>query len=105
MSSYLQRSRRQAPSRPDPVEDGDWEVEILTAVIETLSKESDSGIVHRLVSAFGFIVLLSPWFVEQTGPFLEVLDVRHVMETVISSTKEADVQAIARECVVLCGPA
>lgn len=44
MSSYLQRSRRQAPSRPDPVEDGDWEVEVLTAIIETLSKESDSGI-------------------------------------------------------------
>lgn len=44
VSTHLQRSRRQAPSRPDPVEDGDWEVEVLTAVIETLSKESDSGI-------------------------------------------------------------
>ena len=44
VSAYLQRSRRQAPSQPDPVEDGDWEVEVLTAVIETLSRESEGGI-------------------------------------------------------------
>ncbi|KAF8600295.1 DUF862-domain-containing protein [Ceratobasidium sp. AG-I] len=106
VSAYLQRSRRQAPSRPDPVEDRDWEVEVLTAVIETLSREADSVLavlVHRLVSAFGFIVLLSPWFAEQTGPFLEVLDARNVMETVTTSSKEKEVQTIARECVVLCG--
>ena len=60
---------------------------------------------HRLVSAFGFIVMLSPWFVEQTGPFLEVLDARNVLQTIVSSSKEKEVQAIARDCVVLCGSA
>ncbi|KAG8698316.1 hypothetical protein FRC08_006000 [Ceratobasidium sp. 394] len=105
VGTHLQRSRRQAPTRPDPVEDGDWEVEVLTAVLEGLSTESDPGVVHRLVSAFGFIVLLSPWFAEQTGPLLEVLEAPKILEKVATSSKEAEVQKLAKECVVLCGSA
>lgn len=55
--------------------------------------------------ALGFLVLLSPWFAEQTGPFLEVLDAQNVMEAVISSSEDVEVQKLAKECVVLCGSA
>lgn len=101
LGTHLQRSRRQNPTRPDPVEDADWEVEVLTAVLETLSKESDSGIVHRLVSAFGFFVMLSPWFIEHTGPLLEVLEAKGVLESVVNASKEAEVKKIGKECVLL----
>ncbi|KAG9102103.1 hypothetical protein FRC06_002319 [Ceratobasidium sp. 370] len=102
VGTHLQRSRRKAPTRPDPVEDGDWEVEVLTAVLENLSRESDPGAVHRLVSAFGFIVLLSPWFAEQTGPLLEILEAPKILNAMATSSKEAEVQKLANECVVLC---
>ncbi|KAG9119258.1 hypothetical protein FRC07_005783, partial [Ceratobasidium sp. 392] len=97
VGTHLQRSRRQAPTRPDPVEDGDWEVEVLTAVLEGLSTESDPGAVHRLISAFGFIVLLSPWFSEQTSPLLEVLDAKRNLEMVAASSKEAEVKKLAKD--------
>ncbi|QRW06303.1 ATP-dependent RNA helicase DHX8 [Ceratobasidium sp. AG-Ba] len=103
VGAYLQRSRRQSASNPDPVEDGDWEVEVLTAVLESLSKESDAGVVHRLVSAFGFIVLLSPWYSEQSGPLLEVLEAKKILDSVVKSAKGTDVQKLAKECVTLCG--
>ncbi|KAG8714605.1 hypothetical protein FRC09_017445 [Ceratobasidium sp. 395] len=103
VGTHLQRSRRQSPSRPDPVEDGDWEVEVLTALLESLSSETDPGAVHRLVSAFGFMVLLSPWFAEQTGPLLEVLDAKKTLNSVAESSKDAEVKKLAKECMVLCG--
>jgi hypothetical protein len=59
--------------------------------------------VHRLVSAFGFIVLLSPWFTEQTGPLLEVLEAQKVLNSVVASSKEAEVKKLGKECIVLCG--
>ncbi|KAG8737836.1 hypothetical protein FRC10_007763 [Ceratobasidium sp. 414] len=95
LGTHLQRSRRRAPTRPDPVEDGEWEVEVLTAVLESLSTEPDPGVVHRLVSAFGFIVLLSPWFAEQTGPLLEVLEAQKTLNTVAASSEEAEFQKLA----------
>jgi hypothetical protein len=52
VGAHLQRSRRQAPARPDPVEDGDWEVEVLTALLETLSTESDSGTGETTTAVF-----------------------------------------------------
>ncbi|KAJ1303148.1 hypothetical protein OPQ81_011349 [Rhizoctonia solani] len=102
LGTHLQRSRRQNPTRPDPVEDGEWEVEVITAILESLSRESDTGIVHRLVSALGFFVLLSPSFTEQTGPLLEVLEARTTLEAVANSSKAADVTKLARECILLC---
>ncbi|CAE7148577.1 unnamed protein product [Rhizoctonia solani] len=102
LGTHLQRSRRQNPRRPDPVEDGEWEVEVITAILESLSRESDPGIVHRLVSAFGFFVLLSPWFSEQTQPLLEVLDAKSTLEGVSSTGQAADVIKLATECASIC---
>ncbi|KAG8711630.1 hypothetical protein FRC09_020503 [Ceratobasidium sp. 395] len=92
VGTHLQRSRRQSPSRPDPVEDGDWEVEVLTALLEGLSTETDPG-----------AVLLSPWFAEQTGPLLEVLDAKKTLNSVAQSSRDAEVKKLAKECMVLCG--
>ncbi|KAH7337184.1 PPPDE putative peptidase domain-containing protein [Rhizoctonia solani] len=102
LGTHLQRSRRQNPTRPDSVEDGDWEVEVLTAILESLSRESDPGIVHRLVSAFGFFAMLSPTFLEQTGPLLEVLEAKTTLDAVASTSKVAEVTKLARECILLC---
>jgi hypothetical protein len=49
LGTHLQRSRRQTPTRPDSVEDGEWEVEMITAILEGLSKESDQGIGEFIV--------------------------------------------------------
>ncbi|CAE6418009.1 unnamed protein product [Rhizoctonia solani] len=101
LGTHLQRSRGQNSTRPDAVEDGEWEVEVVTAILEGISRESDPGIVHRLVSAFGFFVMLSPWFTEQTGPLLEVLEAKATLEAAAKASKTADVSKLARECVLL----
>ncbi|CAE6427903.1 unnamed protein product [Rhizoctonia solani] len=98
LGTHLQRSRRTSPTRPDTVEDGDWEVEVVTAVLEGLSRESDLGI----VSAFGFFVMLSPSFLEQTGPLLEVLEAKSTLEAVANTSHVADLIRLAKECVLLC---
>ncbi|ELU42231.1 ATP-dependent RNA helicase DHX8 [Rhizoctonia solani AG-1 IA] len=95
LATHLQRSRRQNPTRPDSVEDGEWEVEVITAILEGLYREADSGIVHRLVSAFGFFVMLSPSFVEQTGPLLEVLEAKTTLGAVVAASTSAEVSKLA----------
>jgi hypothetical protein len=67
-----------------------------------MSSELKWWAVHRLVSAFGFFVMLSPAFIEQTGPLLEVLEAQSTLEAVASKSGSAEVSKLARECVLLC---
>ena len=84
-------------------EDEEWEAELVSAVLEALSKEVQSeevGVycfslsallnevlrgeycvsVHRLVAALAFLLRLSPSYEGQLAPLLEVLQSRETLE-------------------------
>ncbi|KAK7690108.1 hypothetical protein QCA50_006756 [Cerrena zonata] len=61
-------------------EDGDWEVEVVSAVLESIRNETQNeDIVHRLTASLGFLLRLSPAYESQLGPFLEVLQAKEIL--------------------------
>ncbi|KAG6818609.1 hypothetical protein H0H92_002574, partial [Tricholoma furcatifolium] len=62
-------------------EDEDWEVEMISAVVEALDREVTSEeVVHRLAALLAFLLRLSPAYDTQLLPLLEVLHARDVLE-------------------------
>ena len=107
VAAFLQKSRvdqvHGAGAAAALEEDGDWEVELVSAVLEALSGESESEdvgawrelctcavradsaflflpIVHRLTAALAFLLRLSPVYDSQLVSFLEVLQARGTLE-------------------------
>ncbi|RPD62239.1 DUF862-domain-containing protein [Lentinus tigrinus ALCF2SS1-7] len=89
VAATLQRSRveklRGATTGAAPVEveeDEEWEVELVSAVLETLSNETKSEeVVHRLVAALAFLLRLSPSYEGQLASLLEVLQSRDTLRS------------------------
>ncbi|KAH9979212.1 PPPDE putative peptidase domain-containing protein [Russula vinacea] len=55
-------------------EDGEWEVELVSAVAEALAGEEESeDAVHRLTATLAFLIRLSPFYEDQLVPLLSVL--------------------------------
>ncbi|KAI0917382.1 hypothetical protein AcW1_007420 [Taiwanofungus camphoratus] len=90
VSAFLQKSRvdKVRGTNPgsgfvgsiDAEDDGEWEVELVSAVLEALSNETQSEeVVHRLTAALAFLLRLSPVYDTQLVPFLEVLQARHIL--------------------------
>src|SRR5258706_1283878 len=108
VASFLQKPLMDALRKgnsgqlPENVEhaDGDWEVELVSALVESLGREENEDVgeseitagryslvtnwtpvsaVHRLVAALGFLVHLSP-HLEQITSLLEVLPAKSVLE-------------------------
>jgi len=60
----------------------DWEVEIVSAVIEALDREKENEeVVHRLTAALAFFLRLSPQYESQLKPLLEVLQTRKLLKS------------------------
>ncbi|KAF8737126.1 hypothetical protein AX14_013405 [Amanita brunnescens Koide BX004] len=67
-------------------EDEDWEVEIVSAIIEALKREEESeDFVHRLTAALAFIVRLSPFW-SSIQSVLQVLQCKEVLESKLSGS-------------------
>ncbi|KAF8073399.1 hypothetical protein FPV67DRAFT_1650326, partial [Lyophyllum atratum] len=67
-------------SKRDGLEDEEWEVEMVSAVVEALERETTSeDVVHRLTASLAFLLRLSPAYEEQMAPLLEVLQARDVL--------------------------
>ncbi|KAI0279227.1 PUL domain-containing protein [Russula aff. rugulosa BPL654] len=62
-------------------EDGEWEVELVSAVAEALAGEEESeDAVHRLTATLGFLIRLSPFYEDQLVPLLGVLQVGETLK-------------------------
>ncbi|KAG6867606.1 hypothetical protein C0993_000595 [Termitomyces sp. T159_Od127] len=62
-------------------EDGDWEVEMASAIVEALNREDTSEeVVHRLTASLACILRVSPAYDNQLSPLLEVLQARDVLK-------------------------
>ncbi|KAI0352609.1 DUF862-domain-containing protein [Trametes cingulata] len=89
VAAALQRSRIEklrgvtAGSVPMEVEeDEEWEVELVSAVLEALGNETQSEeVVHRLTAALAFLLRLSPFYESQLKGLLEVLQSREALKS------------------------
>ncbi|RDX49944.1 DUF862-domain-containing protein [Lentinus brumalis] len=85
VAAALQKSRverlRGTPT-VEVEEEEEWEVELVSAVLETLSNETQSEeVVHRLVAALAFLLRLSPFYEGQLASLLEVLQSRETLKS------------------------
>lgn len=63
-------------------EDEDWEVEVVSAVVEALDRETSSEeVVHRLTASLAFLIRLSPFYEAQICPLLESLQARSILQS------------------------
>ncbi|KAI0260205.1 PPPDE putative peptidase domain-containing protein [Gloeopeniophorella convolvens] len=81
----IARARGDAAADTDGIreneEDGEWEVELVSAVAEALAKEEESeAAVHRLTATLAFLIRLSPSYRDQLAPLLDVLQVRRTLK-------------------------
>ncbi|GJE88311.1 PPPDE putative peptidase domain-containing protein [Phanerochaete sordida] len=95
VAACVQRARlEQVRARYGPFaaadEDGDWEVEVVSAVLEALQNETQSealqnetqseDIVHRLTACLAFLLRFSPVYESHVGPLLEVLQAKDTLK-------------------------
>ncbi|THH01928.1 hypothetical protein EW026_g855 [Hermanssonia centrifuga] len=86
VSAFVQKGRlEQVRNKYGPFagaeEDGEWEVEFLSAVLEALQNETQSeDIVHRLTVSLAFIVRFSPVYDTHLSALLEVLQVKETLK-------------------------
>ncbi|KAF9046669.1 PPPDE putative peptidase domain-containing protein [Panaeolus papilionaceus] len=61
---------------------GDWQVEMISAVIEAIEREKDSEeVVHRLTASLAFFIRLSPHYGSSLKSLLEVLQSQTVLKS------------------------
>ncbi|KAL5482634.1 hypothetical protein ACEPAI_9228 [Sanghuangporus weigelae] len=89
VSAYVQKPRVDAARsgrRGEDVQDGDesegeWEVELVSAIVEAVRNETTSeDVVHRLTASLAFLLHLSPFYDTQVKPLLEVLQAKDVLK-------------------------
>ncbi|KAL5501594.1 hypothetical protein ACEPAH_8854 [Sanghuangporus vaninii] len=89
VSTYVQKPRVDAVRsgrRGEDVQGGDesegeWEVELISAIVEAVRNETTSeDVVHRLTASLAFLIHLSPFYDTQVKPLLEVLQAKEVLK-------------------------
>ncbi|KAF8895174.1 PPPDE putative peptidase domain-containing protein [Infundibulicybe gibba] len=78
IGATVQRVRREGGGAGEGYEE--WEVEIVSAVVEALGNETGEDTVHRLTATLGLLLWNSP-FSESVQPLLEVLEARKVLRS------------------------
>jgi len=87
VAAYLQKERIAAVKArygPFPAgdEEGEWEVELVSAVLEAIGNEVKSeDIVHRLTASLAFLLRFSPVYEAQLTPLLEVLQAKDTLRS------------------------
>ncbi|KAF8626145.1 hypothetical protein AX15_005039 [Amanita polypyramis BW_CC] len=82
-------------------ESEDWEVEVVSAIVEALRREKENeGFVHRLTAALAFVIRFSPFW-SSLESLLQVLQCREVLESKLSQGggvgQNTDARKVIRE--------
>ncbi|KZT11835.1 DUF862-domain-containing protein [Laetiporus sulphureus 93-53] len=86
VAAFLQKGRVDkmkgvSPSAGELEEDGEWEFELVSAVLQAISNEVQSEeVVHRLTASLAFLLRLSPTYDTQIVPLLESLQARDTLK-------------------------
>ncbi|KAF9019182.1 DUF862-domain-containing protein [Hymenopellis radicata] len=86
-------------------EDEDWEVEMVSAILEALDREKESeDVVHRLTASLACLLRVSPFYETQLFSLLEVLQARSVLKSKLvkggcgaDGVKKAEVKKLVEE--------
>ena len=112
---------RDARERGVGAEDGeekDWEVELVSALVEGIGREEDEDVgesqlsklsqallltpAHRLLASLGLAVLLAPGYETSLRPLLEVLGAKETIGEKIKVFKKKEVKKLGEELVTVC---
>ena len=82
---------------PEELHESEWEVEVISALVEAIDRETDEDVAHRLLGALGFLIYLSPGYSATIQPLLDVLGARAIIEGKVKGYKKKEVRKLAEE--------
>ncbi|EJD40913.1 DUF862-domain-containing protein [Auricularia subglabra TFB-10046 SS5] len=80
--------------------DAEWEMALTSALVEALRSDQSEDVVHRLAAALAMLVHLSPHFIEQGRPLLDVLGARRALLATVAEggcVKKPEIKALVTE--------
>ncbi|WVQ93816.1 hypothetical protein IAU59_000894 [Kwoniella sp. CBS 9459] len=86
-------------TKGDVSHDVEWDVEVVSALVEGIGREADEDVAHRLLAALGMITYLSPRYTDDIKPLLEVLGAKDTIAAKIKGWKKKEVKKLAEEIV------
>ncbi|KAK4688020.1 desumoylating isopeptidase 1, partial [Tremellales sp. Uapishka_1] len=92
----LAQREKEGGKEEDEIE-AEWEVEVISALIEGIGREADEEIGYRLLVAMALLIYLSPGYHESIKPLLDVLDAKGVLEKKARVWKRKEVKKLAEE--------
>ncbi|KAG9005426.1 hypothetical protein FRB94_010905 [Tulasnella sp. JGI-2019a] len=116
VAAHVQKPLMEARGKGIPAysnADADWQVEIVSALVEALNRESSNeAIVHRLTASLALMIHLSPSYADSLAPLLEVLQVKEILQAKLVQGSSTDgnaaaafgkeVHALIREVLLMC---
>ncbi|KII86619.1 hypothetical protein PLICRDRAFT_113667 [Plicaturopsis crispa FD-325 SS-3] len=100
VAAYLHKGRH-GGGKTAAEGDGDWEVELGSAIVEAIGREKGSEeVVHRLTASLALLLRLSPYYETHHAPLLEVLQTREVLKSKVEEggvVKKKEVKALVEE--------
>ncbi|OCF39300.1 hypothetical protein I317_06882 [Kwoniella heveanensis CBS 569] len=84
-------------TKGDVTHDVDWDVEVVSALVEGIEREADEDVAHRLLAALAMIIYLSPRYTDDIKPLLEVLGAKGIIGAKTKGWKKKEVKKLAEE--------
>ncbi|KAI8144269.1 PPPDE putative peptidase domain-containing protein [Fennellomyces sp. T-0311] len=81
-------------------EDDDWQIEIVSAIMDDLSKETDEQVIHRLLGAIAKFVFLAP-SQSSVADLLSALEIKSVLDSKKKIISSPTVSTLAKEVLQL----
>ncbi|TFY64170.1 hypothetical protein EVG20_g6040 [Dentipellis fragilis] len=89
----LQGNDGKADGISEGEEDGDWDVELVSAIVEALGNETESeDVVHRLTATLAMFLRLSPFYATQVVSLLDVLGAQAMLKAKLSDDSVLKIQ-------------
>lgn len=87
----------EAKGSDDRTPEQEWEVELLSALLEAIGREEDADVGHRELVAAALIMYLNPGWEDSVQPLLEVLGAKETIEKAARRWAKKDVRKLADE--------
>ncbi|WVQ76309.1 hypothetical protein IAR50_005974 [Cryptococcus sp. DSM 104548] len=84
-------------SGKDEIANVEWEVEMVSGLVEAISNEEDEDVAHRLLAALALIIYLSPGYGDNVQPMLQVLEASDKIEKKCKTWKKKEVKKLGEE--------
>ncbi|ODN76031.1 hypothetical protein L202_05982 [Cryptococcus amylolentus CBS 6039] len=75
----------------------EWEVEMVSGLVEAISNEEEEDVAHRLLAALGLVIYLSPGYEDNVQPMLQVLEASDKIEKKCRVWKKKEVKKLGEE--------